>query len=68
MQEMRASEIASQLIEGLDYPISKDGILKSARETSIDPTVLDSLKKIPDREYSGPEELTQALNAPAQKS
>jgi len=26
------------------------------------------LKKIPDREYSGPEELTQALNAPAQKS
>jgi len=68
MQEMRASEIASQFIEGLDYPVSKSAILTAAREASIDPTVLDSLKKIPDREYSGPEELTQALNAPAQKS
>jgi hypothetical protein len=63
MKEMRASEVASQLIEGLDYPISKDGILKAAHEASIDPTVLDSLKKIPEREYSEPEELTQALNA-----
>ena len=65
MQEMRLSEIASQFVEGLDYPISKDAILESAREASIDPTVLDSLEKIPDREYSKPEELTQALNAVA---
>jgi len=63
MQEMRASEIASQFVEGLDYPISKDTIVAAAREASIDPTVLDSLKKIPDREYSGPGELTQAMNA-----
>ena len=63
MQEMQESKIASQFVEGLDYPIGKDGILTAAREASIDPMVLDSLKKIPDREYSGPEELTQAMNA-----
>jgi hypothetical protein len=63
MQEMRASEIASQFVDGLDYPISRSAILAAAREASLDPTVLDSLKKIPDREYSEPEELTQALNA-----
>jgi len=62
---MRASEVASQFIEGLDYPVDKSAILAAAREASIDSTVLDSLKKIPDREYSGPEELTQAMNAAA---
>ncbi len=65
MQEMRLNEIASQFVEGLDYSISKGAILESAREASIDPTVQDSLKKIPDREYSEPEELTQTLNAVA---
>ncbi|HEY8825739.1 MAG TPA: DUF2795 domain-containing protein [Candidatus Limnocylindria bacterium] len=53
------------MIDGLDYPITKERILEAAREASIDATVLDSLKKIPDREYSEPEELTQALNAVA---
>jgi Protein of unknown function (DUF2795) len=63
MEEMRTSEIASQFVEGLDYPIAKDAILEAARAASIDATVLDSLKKLPDREYAEPEELTQALNA-----
>ncbi len=62
MQEMRESKVASQFVEGLDYPISKSAILEAAREASIDPAVLDSLKKIPDREYSEPAELTKALN------
>ncbi len=60
---MRMSEIASQFLEGLDYPISKDEILRAARDARIDPTVLDSLKKLPDREYAEPEDLTQQLNA-----
>lgn len=62
MQEMRISEIASQFVEGLDYPIRKSAILEAASDASIDPTVLGSLKKIPDREYSEPAELTKALN------
>ncbi|HVD51931.1 MAG TPA: DUF2795 domain-containing protein [Candidatus Udaeobacter sp.] len=60
---MQESKIASQFVNGLDYPIAKTEILAAAREASIDRIVLDSLKKIPDREYSEPGELTQALNA-----
>jgi len=63
VQEMQASEVASQFVEGLDYPISKAAIIAAAREASVGPTLEEALKKLPDREYSGPEELTQALNA-----
>ena len=63
MQEMQASEVASQFVEGLDYPISKDAIIAAAREGAVGPTLEEALKKLPDREYSEPEELTQALNA-----
>ena len=63
MQEMRASEIASQFIEGLDYPVGRSEILTAARDASIDPTVVDSLKKLADREYVDPQDLTRALNA-----
>jgi hypothetical protein len=65
MQEMRASEIASQFIEGLDYPISKNAILAASRAAAIGPTVQDSLKKLPDREYVDAQDLTQQLNAVA---
>ena len=65
MQEMRANEIASQFIEGLDYPISKCDILEAARAASIDPTVLASLEKLPDREYVDTQDLTKQLNAVA---
>jgi len=65
MQEMRESEVASQFVEGLDYPITKADILAAALEASLDGTLQDALKKLPDREYSEPEELTQALNATA---
>ncbi len=63
MQEMQESQVASQFVQGLDYPISRDAIVAAAREASLDGTLQDALKKLPDREYSEPEELTQALNA-----
>jgi hypothetical protein len=63
MEEMRESKVASQFVEGLDYPISKDAIVAAAREASVDGTLQDALQKIPDRKYSEPDALTQALNA-----
>ena len=63
MQEMRESKVASQFVEGLDYPIAKAEILTAAREQNLDSTVQDSLRKLPDREFSEPDELIQALNA-----
>jgi hypothetical protein len=63
MNEMQASELAEQFVKGLEYPIAKSDILKSAREGSVGPTLEGALKRIPDREYADPEDLTAALNA-----
>lgn len=63
MQEMRESEVADQFVKGLDYPIAKAEIVSAAREASLSSTIQEALNKVPDREYSEPEELTEALNA-----
>jgi uncharacterized protein DUF2795 len=63
MKEMQASEVADQFIKGLEYPVSKKSIVAAAREASLGPTIQDALKKLPEREYSDAEDLTQALNA-----
>ena len=63
MKEMRESEVADQFVKGLDYPVSKDAIVESAREANLSQTIQDAVAKIPDREYAEPEELTQELNA-----
>ena len=65
MQEMQASEVASQFVEGLDYPIAKADIVAAAREGSLGPTIQEALNKLPDREYVDPEDLTRQLNAAA---
>jgi hypothetical protein len=63
MQEMRESEVADQFVKGLDYPIAKADIVSAAREASLSSTIQEALNKVPDREYSDPEDLTEALNA-----
>lgn len=61
MQEMQASENASQFVEGLDYPIAKAEILSVARATSVGPTIQDTLNKIADRQYADAEDLTKEM-------
>ena len=63
MQEMRESEVADQFVKGLDYPIAKADIVSAARQASLSSTIQEALSKVPDREYSEPQELTEALNA-----
>jgi len=60
---MQESEVADQFVQGLDYPVSKNAIVESAREANLSQMIQDAVAKLPDREYSEPEELTQALNA-----
>ena len=65
MQEMQESEVADQFVKGLDYPIAKAEIVTAAREASLSSTIQEALNKLPEHEYSGPEDLTKALNAAA---
>jgi hypothetical protein len=63
MQEMRASEAASQLVESLDYPVSKTQVIAAAREANLGSTLEEALGKLVEREYADAGDLTRALNA-----
>jgi hypothetical protein len=47
---------------GIDYPASKDDIVRTAEEQGADQDVMDALNGIPDREYDGPTALSQAVS------
>ncbi|WP_375386937.1 DUF2795 domain-containing protein [uncultured Amnibacterium sp.] len=48
---------------GMDYPVSKDTILSTAKESGADQSILDALGNIPDREYDGPNAISHELAA-----
>lgn len=48
---------------GMDYPVSKDTILSTAKRSGADQTILDALGNIPDREYDGPNAISHELAA-----
>ena len=48
-------------LSGMDYPASKDDIVKHAEQHGGDKEVLDALEKIDDREYEGPSGVSAAV-------
>ena len=47
---------------GMDYPVSKDTILETAKKSGADQSILDALGNIPDREYDGPNAISHELS------
>ena len=41
-------------LKGLDYPASKDQIVAHAEDKGAPDDILGALRKVPDREYDGP--------------
>jgi hypothetical protein len=48
-------------LSGMDYPASKEDIVRHAEQNGADGEVLDALKKIEDREYEGPSGVSSAV-------
>jgi hypothetical protein len=48
-------------LSGMDYPASKDDIVKHAEQNGGGKEVIDALKKIDDREYEGPSGVSAAV-------
>jgi hypothetical protein len=48
---------------GMDYPVSKDTILETAKKSGADQSILDALGNIPDRQYDGPNAISHELSA-----
>jgi hypothetical protein len=47
---------------GIDYPATKDDILRTARENGAGDDVLSALEDIPDRSYDGPTGVSEAVS------
>ena len=50
-----------KFLSGLDYPVTKDTVLDTARQQGADDTVLDALGRLPDREYDAPTAISKAV-------
>jgi hypothetical protein len=48
-------------LSGIDYPASKEDIIRHAESQGGDKEVVDALRKIDDREYEGPSGVSSAV-------
>jgi len=48
-------------LSGIDYPASKDDIIRHAQQQGGDKEVIEALNKIEDREYEGPSGVSSAV-------
>ncbi|MFG1695587.1 DUF2795 domain-containing protein [Nonomuraea sp. NPDC049309] len=48
-------------LSGVDYPASKQDLIKAAREQNASEDILKALESMPDREYDGPNAVSQAI-------
>ncbi|MEU4549328.1 DUF2795 domain-containing protein [Nonomuraea dietziae] len=49
-------------LSGVDYPASRDDLVRTAKEQGADQEMIKALQSIPDREYDGPNAVTQAVS------
>ncbi|MEV4319999.1 DUF2795 domain-containing protein [Actinocrispum sp. NPDC049592] len=50
-----------KFLGGMDYPASKQDVLQCAEQNGAGKDVLESLKKIPDRQYDGPNAVSKEV-------
>src|SRR5690606_11267368 len=49
-------------LSGVDYPASRDDLVKAAREHGADRQMVEALQKIPDRTYDGPNAVSKPVS------
>ncbi|MEV0168168.1 uncharacterized protein DUF2795 [Nonomuraea fuscirosea] len=48
-------------LSGVDYPASKEDLVEAAREQDADDDIIEALEAMPDRQYDGPNAVSQAI-------
>lgn len=51
-----------KFLKGVDYPASKDALLKNARKIGADDNVCASIEQLPDEKYEAPIDVSEALS------
>lgn len=58
----RTNPIALQkALKGADYPASRETLVKLAEKNQADRTVVDDLRAIPEKKYSGPDAVSHVI-------
>ena len=55
-------------LKGVNYPASKNDLIKQAQQNGADQNVLDTLKQLPDRNFDGPTGISKAIGDMDRKS
>ena len=50
-----------KFLKGINYPCSKQDLIKTAKNEGADQNVLNTLQKIPDRKYDAPTDVTKEI-------
>lgn len=53
---------AQKFLSGVSYPMSKGDIVKQAESQGADESILSVLKRIPDRQYDGPNAVSHEIS------
>ncbi|MGV9215492.1 DUF2795 domain-containing protein [Micromonospora sp. RB23] len=53
-----------EYLAGLDYPVSREDLVRWAQENGASTTMLHLLQALPPEQFESPEELTDALTTP----
>lgn len=51
-----------KFLSGIDYPASKDTIVRTAEKEGADQNVLEALRRIPDGDYDAPTAISKAVS------
>lgn len=51
-----------KFLGGVDYPASRDDLVKKAEEAGADDNVLSALRNLPDRQFDGPTGVSEAVS------
>jgi hypothetical protein len=50
-------------LSGVDYPASKDDLVRTAEEQGADDELLEALRGMPDKEYDSPTAVSKAVSS-----
>ena len=53
-------------LKGVDYPASKEALIKNARKMGADESICASLEQLPDEDFQTPADVSEAFKGPSQ--
>ena len=53
-------------LKGVDYPASKEALIKNARKMGADESICASLEQLPDEDFQTPADVREAFKGPSQ--